>query len=59
MDVDEEVESNRKLDERKNKLQNQLRYIEKVTDMDPIFMKGQKEKWQQELQEIVSRSADH
>ena len=39
------------MNERK-RLQEQLRDIEKFTDVDPLLLDGQKERWQQELQQI-------
>ena len=45
MEADEEGESKKQLEERKKKLQRQLREIEMFTDMDTLFQEGQKEKW--------------
>ena len=49
MDVDEEVQSKKKLDVQKKRLQKQLREIDKFTDMDPMFQEGQKENWKGHL----------
>ena len=43
MEVEEETDCKKKLDERKKSLQRQLRDIEKLTEMDPIFWDRQKE----------------
>ena len=49
MKVEEKTDCKRKLEQKKS-LQRQLRDIEKLTDMDPIFRDRQKEKWKEELQ---------
>ena len=44
--VDEEVESEKRSWMSKGKgCKKQLREIEKFTDMDPLFLEGQKERW--------------
>ena len=58
MEVDEEVERKKKFDEQRKRLQKQLRKIEEFTDMDPVCLEGQKEKWQQDLQEIEQQRND-
>ena len=58
MDVDEEVDSKKKLDQRKKELQKQLRNIEKFTDVLQEVGDVLKEKWQQELQDIEQRRND-
>ena len=45
MEVEEETECKKKLDERRESLQKQLRGIEKFTDMEPMVRGSQKEKW--------------
>ena len=52
MEVDEEVDNKKKLDERRKRLQKQLREIDKFSDLDQVFQDGHKEKWKYELQEI-------
>ena len=58
MEVDEEGESKKQLEERKKRLQRQVRDIQKFTDMDTLLLEGQKERWQQELQEIEQKRND-
>ena len=55
MEVEEEVEDKKKLDEQKRRLQKQLREIEKFTDMDQIFGHSQKEKCKERLLEIEEK----
>ena len=54
MEVDEEINSKKKLGQRKKDLQKQLREIEKFTDIQNVL----KETWQQELQDIEQRRND-
>ena len=49
MEVEEETDCTKKLDEQKKSLQRQLRVIEKFTDMDPVLRDRQKERWKEEL----------
>ena len=58
MEVDAEGESKKQLEERKKRLQRQVRDIQKFTDMDTLLLEGQKERWQQELQEIEQKRND-
>ena len=55
MEVDEEVDSKNKLDQRKKELQKQLRDIEKFTGMPQDTQDVLREKWQQEIQDIEQR----
>ena len=48
MEVEEETDCKKKLDEQNSSLQRQLRDIEKLTDMEPMFTDKQKEKWKAE-----------
>ena len=50
MEVDEEVENKKKLDEQRRRLQQQIREIEKFTDVDQMFRDSQKEKWKERLE---------
>ena len=52
MEVDEEVDCKKKLDEQRRSLQKQPRDIEKFTDVDQMFRDSQKDKWKEQLQEI-------
>ena len=54
MEVDEEVE-NKKLDERRKRLQKQLREMDKLLDLDEMLRDGHKAKWKKELQEIQTK----
>ena len=56
MEVDEEVDSKKKLDERKKKLQKQLRDIEKLTDMEQRLVDEQKEELTAGAARISSKS---
>ena len=58
MEVEEETDCKKKLDEHKKSLQRQLRDIEKFANMDPIFRSRQKEKWKEELQEIEGKRTE-
>ena len=49
------VDNKKKLDEQRERLQKQLREIEKFSDMDQMFRDGQKEKWKEELQEVEKK----
>ena len=44
MEVEEEIDCKKKLDEWRKRMQKQLRDIEKFTDMEPMFWDSQKEK---------------
>ena len=54
----EEVDTKKKLDQRKKQLQKQLRDIEKFTDMCQSVVDEHKEKWQQELQDTEQKRND-
>ena len=56
MEVDEEVENKKKLDDQRRRLQKQTREIEKLTDVDQMFRDSQKEKWKERLLEIEEKS---
>ena len=43
MEVEEEIDCKKKLDEQRKSLQKQLRDIEKFTDMERMFRESQKE----------------
>ena len=58
MDVEEETDCKKKLDERKKHLQRQWRDIEKFTDSDPNIRDRQKERWKEELQEIERKRTE-
>ena len=58
MEVDEEVDSKKKLDQRKKVVQQQVRDIEKFTDVPQDTQDVLKEKWQQALQDIEQRRND-
>ena len=58
MEVEEENDCNKKLDEQRKRLQRQLRDIEKFTDMEPMFRDIQKEKWEDQLQEIERKRTE-
>ena len=58
MEVDEEVDSKKKLDQRRNELQKQLRKIKKFTDVSQSVVDEYKEKWQQDLHHIEQRRND-
>ena len=55
MEVAEEVDNKKKLDEQRKRLQKELREIEKFSDMDQRFGDGQKEKWKEDLQEVEKK----
>ena len=56
--MDEEVDSKKKLDQRKKELQKQLRNVERFTGMPQDIQDVLREKWQQELQDIEQRRND-
>ena len=53
MEVEEEIDCKKTLDEQRKSLQKQLRDIEKFTDMEPMFWDSHKEKWKGQLQVIA------
>ena len=57
-EVDEEVDSKKKLDQRKKELLRQLRKLDKFTDVPRNVGDVLKEKWQQELEDIEPRRTD-
>ena len=58
IEVDEEVDSKKKLDEQRKRLQKQLPEIEKFTDMDQMFLEGQKENGKGDLQETEQKRSE-
>ena len=58
MEVEDEVESRKKLDEQRKRLQRQLRELEKFTCMPQDMQSKLKDDWQQQLQEIEQRRND-
>ena len=58
MEVDEEADSKKKLDQRKKEFEKQLRKIDAFPDMPQSVVFGPKEKWQEELQDIEQRRND-
>ena len=58
MDIEEETNCKKKLDERKKHLQRQLRDIEKLADMEQVLRDRHKEGWKEELQEIERRNTE-
>ena len=58
METDEEVHGKKELGKRKKKLRKQLRALEKFTDMEQRLVDEQKEKWQQEFQNIEQTRND-
>ena len=59
MEVDEEVDSKKKLDERKKKsCKNCCQTSTSPTDMEQRVVDEQKEKWQQELQDVEEKRID-
>ena len=58
MEVDEDVDSKKKLDQRKKELQKQLRDVQRSTDTPQDMQDMLKEKWQHELQDIERRRND-
>ena len=55
IEVQEEGENKKKLDEQRRRLQKQIREIEKFTDMDQMFPDSQKEKWKERQLEIEEK----
>ena len=55
LEVDEEVDSKKKLDQREKELQKQLWKIDEFPDGSRGVVDEYKEKWQQELQDIEQR----
>ena len=55
LEVDEEVDSKKKLDQREKELQKQFRKIDEFPDRSRGVVDQYKEKWQQELQDIEQR----
>ena len=58
MEVDEEADSNKKLDQRKDELQKQVRRMYLSPDMPQSVVVEYKENWQQELPDIEQRRND-
>ena len=55
MEVEEEVDNKKKVDERRKRLQKQLREIDKFSDLDEMLRDAQKERWKEELQDIEKK----
>ena len=49
-----EVDSNKKLDQKKKELQKQLRDLEKLTFVPQDMQSRLKEEWQQQLQDTIA-----
>ena len=58
MDVEDEAESRKKLDEQKRKLQKELRDLEKFSCVPKEFQESVKSNLQQQLQEVEQRRHD-
>ena len=58
MDVEEEIESRKKLDEQKRKFQKELREIEKFSCLSKEVQESLKSNLQQQLQEVEQRRHD-
>ena len=58
MEVEEETDCKKKLDEQKKSLHRQLRDVEKFANMDPVFRDRQIEKWKEDLQEIERKGTE-
>ena len=58
MEVDEEVDNRKKLDEQRKRLQKEFGGSDKFSDMDQMFRDGQDEKWKEELQEIEKKRSE-
>ena len=58
MDCEDEVESRKKLDEQRRKLQKELQYIEKLSCVPKEFQENLKSNLQQQLQEVEQRRHD-
>ena len=56
IDIDEEVDSKKKLDQRKKELQKKMRNISECPDVPQDIREVLKEKWQQELQDIETKA---
>ena len=58
MDVEEEIESRKKLDEQKRKVQKELREIENFSCLSKEVQESPKNDLQQDLQEVEQRRHD-
>ena len=58
MDLEEETEYKKKLDEQKKSLQRQVREIDKFANMDPVARNQQMEAWKKELEEIERKRTE-
>ena len=58
MEVEEETDCKKKLDEQKKSIQLQLRDIEKFASMDPVFRDRLKEIRKEDLQEIERKRTE-
>ena len=58
MEVEEEVQSEKKLGEQRRNLQREMRDIDKLTFMEPAVREAQKEKFMRLLQEVETKSTD-
>ena len=58
MEVEDEVESTKKLDERRKRLQRQLREVERFTDVSKEGQSSLTENLQQQLQKVEQRRND-
>ena len=58
MEVEEETDCKKEVDERKKHLRRQLRDIGKLTDLEPMLRDRQKESWKEEVQEFERRRTE-
>ena len=58
MEVDGEVDSKIKMDQRKKRFFKQLRKADDFANLSPEFFAEQKEKWRQELRDIGQERND-
>ena len=59
MDFEDEIESRKKLDEQKKKLQKELRDVKKLSCVPKKFQKNLKSNLQQQLHEVEQRKPEH